>query len=324
MKHALMIALVLLFSACKIETQKSTQDMAASDALLKDNQIALEADVNNSEEIARFKEELERKQAENPDQIFEVVSKEQVSGNVILSGLKDDHLYKSKNFYIFIGLGSASKDETIQKTDWDSIYYIMNYVTKLKFRVMINVQATAEHLKLAASDEETSVILWSSHGNKKAFYDYNGNPGPYDIFKTKSKNFYQLILSSCEGRIALDNNYITTGLKTWAWSGLTNSTELKQFLVSDKWSAQDGAILSTPKNNVTCTTAGNQYALMRASTRTEYYGYPLKSLSDCTARIQTMKNNKICSRGDEGIKQVDIVTLETSDETYESFEQCQD
>ena len=65
---------------------------------------------------------------------------------MILSGLKDDHLYKNKNFYIFIGLGSTEKDQTIQKTDWDAIYYIMNYVSKLKFRVMINVQATSEHL----------------------------------------------------------------------------------------------------------------------------------------------------------------------------------
>ncbi|AUN98044.1 hypothetical protein C0V70_07965 [Bacteriovorax stolpii] len=321
MKHALMIALVLLFSACKIETQKSTPTESASQALT-DNQIALEADVNNSEEIARFKEELERKQAENPDQIFEVVSKEVSSGSVILSGLKDDHLYKNKNFYIFIGLGSTENDQTIQKTDWDAIYYIMNYVTKLKFRVMINVQATSEHLKLAASDEETSVILWSSHGNKKAFYDFDGKAVPYDVFKGKSKNFYQLILSSCEGRIALNNNYAIDGLKTWAWSGLTNSTELKQFLVSDKWSAQDGAILSTPKNNVTCTASGSKYALMKASTRSEYYGYNFDSLNDCNARIQTMKNNKICSRGDEGIRKVDINTLTLSNEEYATFEEC--
>lgn len=322
MKHVLMIALVLLFSACKIENQKSSQN-SVEIKTLDETQIALESDVNNSEAIVRFKEELEQRQAQNPDQIFEVVPSIKTSGNVILSNLSDDKLYPSKNFYIFIGLGSTSKDESIQKTDWDAIYYIMNYLSKLKFRVLINVQATSEHLKLAAADEDTAVVLWSSHGNKKAFYDYNGQPVPYDVFKTKGKNMYQLILSSCEGRIALDNNYSTAGLKTWAWSGLTNSTELKQFMVSDKWSAFDGATLAVPKNNTTCTANGNKFRLMQASTRLDIYGYDFETVENCQQRLQTIKNNSICSKGEQGIKKINLATLKTSDESYSSMEECQ-
>ena len=324
MKPVLLLSLVLLFSACKIETQKasSTGTETSASYVLDDNQIALRSDVNSSEEIARFKEEITERQERNPETVFEVVPMQEKTGNVILSGLKDNHLYKSKNFYIFIGLGSKEKDQTIQKTDWDAIYYIMNYVSKLKYRVMINVQATSEHLRLASEDEETSVILWSSHGNKKGFYDYNGERVPYDVFKNKSKSFYQLVLSSCEGRIALNDNYITKGLKTWAWEGLTNSTELKNFLVSETWSIQDGAILSTVKNNLTCTANGSKFRLMQASSRLELYGYTFDDLASCEKRLASSKNNAVCSRGEDGIKKINTQTFELSEKSYTSMEEC--
>lgn len=323
MKPVLLLSLVLLFSACKIETQKTNTNTPVSTTLeLNDGQIALETDSNNSEDIARFREEIIDRQQRSPETVFEVVPTQAKSGNVILSGLKDNHLYKSKNFYIFIGLGNTAKDEGIQKTDWDAIYYIMNYVSKLKYRVMINVQATSEHLKLASEDEETSVILWSSHGNKKGFYDYNGERVPYDIFKTKSKSFYQLVLSSCEGRIALDDNYNTKGLKTWAWEGLTNSTELKDFLVSDKWSIKDGSALSAVRSNAACTSSGNKFQIMNATTLLELYGYTYEDLASCEKRLQTIKNNTVCSKGDKGIRKVNTITLEISENSYASMEEC--
>lgn len=324
MKPVLLLSLVLLFSACKIETQKasSTGTETSASYVLDDNQIALRSDVNSSEEIARFKEEITERQERNPETVFEVVPMQEKTGNVILSGLKDNHLYKSKNFYIFIGLGSKEKDQTIQKTDWDAIYYIMNYVSRLKYRVMINVQATGEHLKLASEDEETSVILWSSHGNKKGFYDYNGDKVPYDVFKNKSKGFYQFVLSSCEGAIALHDNYITSGLRIWAWEGLTNSTELKNFLVSDAWSIQDGANLSAVKSNLTCTASGSKFKLMQASSRNLAYGYPFDDLASCEKRLTSSKNGAVCSKGDQGIKKVNGQTLEVSERTYATMEEC--
>ncbi len=243
MKYAFLVLLLALTTACKVESTKtSVSSTSESSTILSENQISISSTNISSYEVEQFAEEIQRRQAENPDQIFEVVSKKsQSSSGVIVSALKDGHLYKNKNFYIFIGLGASEKDKSIQKTDWDAIYAIMNYVAEKKFRVMINVQATAEHLKLAAEDSETSIILWSSHGNKKAFYDHNGQPVPYDVFKNKSKSLYQFILSSCEGRIALNDNYAyDNSLKTWAWEGLTTSTDLRKFLVSDAWDAMDG------------------------------------------------------------------------------------
>ncbi len=321
MKYALLMTFSLLLFGCKVEVEKSARTEVAS-LELNANQIGLDTDENNPESVIQFTEELERKQAENPDEIFEVVPLQKKSSNLILSGLKDDHLYKAKNFYILIGLGSRQKDEVIQKTDWEALYSIMNYLSSRNFRVMINVQATTEHLKAAVSDENTSVILWSSHGNKEAFYDYNGNAVPKDIFKNKSKNFYQFILSSCEGKIAL-SKYQFSGIKTWAWEGMTNSNQLKRFLLSDKWSALDGALLSPAKNNISCSTSGKKFSMIHAQTRSELYGQSFETLEECKEKVQAIKGKFICGDGPEGIKRINLADFSLSVEEYYSLKACQ-
>ena len=195
----------------------------------------------NESDVARFKADIEARQAQNPNTFFEV----QHASDKLISSLKtvaakDDVLYPNKNFYIFIGLGPNAKDEEIRRLDWGAIYAIMNYLATQKFRVLINVNATVEHLKLAAQDSNTSIILWSSHGNQEGFYDYNNQKVPYDIFKNKSSSLYQFILSACYGRIALTNHYEIKDMETWAWAGLTTSLQLKSFLVSDQWNAYQG------------------------------------------------------------------------------------
>ncbi|MBC7712511.1 MAG: hypothetical protein H7177_04205 [Rhizobacter sp.] len=95
---------------------------------------------------------------------------------------------------------------------------------------MINVNATAEHLRIASEDDNTAVILWSGHGNAEGF-----------------------------------------------------------FLVSDAWSIEDGKVLSTPVQGVTCTANGQQYSLMNAEARTKYTGYNYASLSDCKAQLKAIE-----------------------------------
>ena len=236
--------------------------------------------------------------------------------------MSDDHLYPNKNFYIFLALGDSSTDRTIQKADWDAIYYIMNYVAGLKFRVLINAKATSEHLRHAAADKDTSVILWSSHGNTQGFYDSNGEKVPYDVFDNKNPNFYQFILSSCEGRIALDNHYNISGLRTYSWTGLTNSSELKSFIISDAWSIEEGKNLVTPISGLTCTLKENQIFLMSVENRQFVYGYHFEKLSDCSNRLATIKDNQICSLGEDGVKKVNSYTLEVSEETFSDLNEC--
>ena len=311
----LMIPFLMMLVSCRAKVEVQT----TRGVTLSNNQIGISANATSTE-IQSFVRELEAKQAEDPTQVFEVVS---ISDSQIKkSALSDDHLYPNKNFYIFLALGDSSTDRTIQKADWDAIYYIMNYVAGLKFRVMINAKATSEHLRLAANDKETSVILWSSHGNTEGFYDSNGEKVPYDVFENKNPNFYQFILSSCEGRIALDNHYNISGLRTYSWEGLTNSSELKSFIISDAWSIEEGKNLVTPIAGLTCTMKGNQIFLMNVESRLFTYGYHFEKLADCQDRLATIKNDQICRLGDEGMKKVNTYTLEVSEETYNDLDEC--
>lgn len=283
MKSMLLLITLCFLSACKIE---KAQQAPAPELTLNDDQIALDSSEANSADINRFVKEIEERQEQDPDKVFEVVRTNQRTSSTILSAASDGHLYPNKNFYIFIGLGTEERSTPIKKTDWEAIYKIMDYVAEKKFRVLINIQATAEHLRIAAEDSETSVILWSSHGNPESFTDHKGQRVPFDIFKNKSPNFYQFILSSCNGRLALNKNYDYQGLVTYAWSGTTTSVDLATFLVSDDWSIEEGKILTTPIKGMTCTAKGRGFQLMNEVTRKGSGSY--STLKECQKKLNTL------------------------------------
>lgn len=321
MKQAILIILMIFITACKVETQKSVPVINE----LNDDQIAVSSTEPTSEEMDQFIEDIENRQKAEPDKMFEVVKRKTFDSNspVISSAMSDDSLYPNKNFYIFIALGQRDKDYRIQKADWEAIYHIMNYMAERKYRVLMNVNATKEHLKIAAEDDKTAVILWSSHGNAGKFYDFNGDAVPFDIFKNKNKNFYQFILSSCFGRIALDKNYYTKGLNTLAWPGLTTSAILKDYLMSDAWSSENGKVLTPVTHGLTCTSDGKLFRIIKDEIKTNLYGDSFGSLVICQSQLKMIKNNKICMTSNKIIKQVNIDDLSVSVESFTSLNACQ-
>ena len=149
--------------------------------------------------------------------------------------------YENGEFVILWGVGSSTSDQTITETEYKNIWKIMNYLAQKDFRVILNVRSTGADLEDALSSETSSVVLFSSHGNESAFYDFNHNAIDYNVFANKSKSVYQFILSACYGAIALNKNYVMPDdLKVYAWKGLTNSTELQTFLMSKDWSGLEG------------------------------------------------------------------------------------
>jgi hypothetical protein len=320
MKYLTLFIVMILINACKVETQTNTVSNANKVALQED-QIVIGTDNLSSEEMINFADELEQRQNENPDKFFEIVAGPAQSGSAILSRLSDDHLYPKQNFYILIGLGQKGRDFIIQKADFEAIYNIMGYLADKQFRVLINVHATAEHLKIAVEDSQTSVILWSSHGNTNGFYDYNKDKVPYDIFKNKHKNFYQFILSSCEGQIALNDFYRPTAIKTWAWEKFTDSVQLKTLLLSDAWSADYGRALVSSVSGISCTANGKKFVLMQEKTRIDLYGEPFAKLSDCTERVNSIKKNNVCLKGKEGVFSYNVHTL-VRGQSYNNLEDC--
>lgn len=145
------------------------------------------------------------------------------------------------DFVILWGVGASSANQTITRDEYKGLFRIMDYLSSNGFRVVMNFRATGEDLKLAVETPSTSVVLFSGHGNPKGFYDWNGNKVDYQVLENALPNVYQFILSSCHGRLALDDYYfVPKTMKTWAWRDLTNATELVEFLVSDKWSVFSG------------------------------------------------------------------------------------
>ncbi|MES2525531.1 MAG: hypothetical protein V4598_00530 [Bdellovibrionota bacterium] len=140
------------------------------------------------------------------------------------------------DFVILWGVGASTANQKITEDEYKGLWRVMNYLSSTGFRVIMNFRSTGEDLKLAAESATSSVILFSGHGNKTAFYDWDEKPVDFKVFEKASKSLYQFILSACEGRVAMDDNYvIPKRIQTYGWTGLTNSTELINFLVGDSW-----------------------------------------------------------------------------------------
>jgi hypothetical protein len=196
------------------------------------NEWIIEESAKNPSEIQiqQFVEKLDQISIDSPEELIQVE---------FMGQDKNKSAYPAGDLYILLGIGK--KDEQMTKTEYTSLWKIMNYLSDKGFRVMMNVKAKVAHLEDAINSTETSLIMFSGHGNKTGFYDYNSNRIPSDIFSNAHKSLYQFVLSSCYGRLALNSSYsMPSHIKTWAWSGLTNSKEFINFLVSDDWSATAG------------------------------------------------------------------------------------
>lgn len=195
-------------------------------ASMQDLNIVKLSSVSEIKGIQLLKEHLEESRYLNRNQTF---------------AFEIDNNYQNGDFVILWGVGSSTSDQSITETEYKGLWRVMNYLAQKDFRVIINVRSTSDDLSDALASKSASVVLFSSHGNKSAFYDFEHQAVPSDIFENRSSNVYQFILSACYGSIALKENYVVPeDLKVFAWDDLTNSTELLNFLVSSKWTGLEG------------------------------------------------------------------------------------
>lgn len=148
--------------------------------------------------------------------------------------------YVNGDFVILWGVGSESKDQGITEAEYKGMWRMMNYLSSKKFRVVMNTKALSADLAEALASKTSSVVVYSSHGNERRFYDFDHDPIPTDIFKNRSSNVYQFVLSACYGSYALRNYNVPRDLYVYSWPDLTNPEELLNFLVSDEYSALTG------------------------------------------------------------------------------------
>ena len=153
---------------------------------------------------------------------------------------KSSNSSSNGDFVILWGVGSNATDQEITRTEYQNMWLIMNYLNELNFRVILNVRSTSADLATALQSPTSSVVLYSSHGNDTGFYDYNSTMVPYNVFKNVGPKLYQFILSACYGSLALEYYKVPEALYTLSWSGLTTSTQLKDYLLSSDWTGLEG------------------------------------------------------------------------------------
>ncbi|WP_408095456.1 hypothetical protein ACJVC5_10470 [Peredibacter sp. HCB2-198] len=151
-----------------------------------------------------------------------------------------DNSHINGDFIILWGVGSNATDQQITKTEYQNMWRIMDYLNDLNFRVIMNVRSTSSDLATALQSSTASVVLYSSHGNETGFYDYNLTMVPYSIFKKLGPKLYQFILSACYGTQSLEYYEVPEHLYTLSWSGLTDSTDLINYLTSNHWTGLEG------------------------------------------------------------------------------------
>lgn len=148
--------------------------------------------------------------------------------------------YSNGDYVILWGVGASAKDQNITEIEYKNMWRIMSYLSQSNFRVIMNVRSTADDLADALASKTSSVVLFSSHGNQQAFYDFNLNPVPQDIFKHRAENVYQVIISACYSQIALRTYEVPEDLKVFSWYGLTDPNELINFLFSPSYTGFEG------------------------------------------------------------------------------------
>ena len=165
------------------------------------------------------------------------------SSTFIFTNSDKNAQYPAGDFVIMWGVGPSSQDQGITRDEYTRIWRIMNYLSGKGFRVIMDVRANNQSVRQAVETQGTSVVLYSGHGNTSGFYDYNGERISYDLFANKANSVYQFILSACYGSQSRGHYAPPADLVMYTWSGLTNSTDLENFLMGD-WTGLEGKILA--------------------------------------------------------------------------------
>lgn len=144
-----------------------------------------------------------------------------------------DRAYKNGDVNFLIG----DLSESMGENEWRRYFSIARWLTKHYFRPIINPSAQIADLRAAVQDPRTSVIIWSSHGGKSGkIWDSRDEALPDDAFvKDAGPRFKLLILSNCSGEKTIER--YQTPKHTIHWEGTTRSSELFDFLISNRFDA---------------------------------------------------------------------------------------
>ena len=128
--------------------------------------------------------------------------------------------------------------------EWDSYYGIAKWLVQAHFRVIMNPFSSELEVREAVQNPRVTAIIWSSHGDQEGqIFDANKTVLPRDVFSSGvSPNLRQIILSNCYGEATVKYYSMPKNVYIKHWTGITNSKELFDYLVSDSWNKDLGLV----------------------------------------------------------------------------------
>lgn len=274
-----------------------------------------------------------------------------------------DDSYPGGDAYFMQGL-SATDDKQMRAIEYRSLFPIVDYLSKRRMRVTVNLLANTSDLLAVFKSDRPSIVIWSSHGNEEYFFGANGEQIPHSIFKYVSKSVYQFILSSCYGRKALDNFYLKevpqeVSLQTVGWKGLTNSDQMIKHLMSDEWNMYEGrtdyrhaglrcdgnkmirtsdkAVMAEyndvsfcgnavimAQENFVCIAEAKTTSIWSISRQEKIWGEPYEDFDTCAERLTRAFDKKVCRRQNGEYRAVDSVSGKVGALAHKSMKECEE
>jgi hypothetical protein len=214
-------------------------------------------------------------------------------------------------FFLVGGLTGSDSDSTIRFTDYNAVHSSIERASFARFRIIVNLFASADDLRQALQNDRPTLIVWSGHGSENGyFYDASHAPVPPEIFKATSPHVYQYIHSSCYGTLAIGKTYkLPASIKSVAWEGLTDSADLKAYLESKHWTPFAGRTETVQNQGLKCVkeVRGDGY-LIKNSADEQMSPSVISNLEYCASMIYNIREGFLCAGTKYGI---DIISLQT-------------
>lgn len=139
--------------------------------------------------------------------------------------------YPNGDFYYLIG--DLAKNWS--KSDYARFYNVARMLEAQGFRTIVNVAASANDVREAARNHQTSAIIWNSHGaDDGSIFDIKDIEVPRDAFtKGKSARLRFVLFANCYGYRSIDYYHIGGQTLGAGWQGESDSEQFFSYLRSD-------------------------------------------------------------------------------------------
>lgn len=233
----------------------------------------------------------------------------------------------SGDFYIMMGLEFNDINDQIRQINYFNLQSIVQHMSGLNFRVIMNLYAGISDLKDALKAEVPTIILWTSHGDPTNFYSATGEPIPASVFNEATPHVYQFILSACYGAESIGHKYrktIPSSIRTYSWSGTTKPSELNAWIKSPAWNAFSNRKDMTNEGLKCALQPNSKYALQAVSKNKLVPGYNYRTANECYESLLAAREGFVCNQtGAIDYATVSISTLQlTPGSKYSSLREC--